>query len=259
MGWKTGTSFGYRDGWAVGVTPEYVIGVWVGNASGEGRPGLVGISTAGPILFDLFNLVGETSWFREPVFDMKKVEICKLSGHRAGPHCDTTETRYIPQSGLETEACPYHRTVHLNREMTRRVSSRCADLSEMQKQSWFLLPPAQEWYYRQSHSSYRELPSYIDGCNPGGASDRVMELIYPINTARIYLPKELDGTTGSTVFEVAHRSSATAVHWHLDDRYLGTTRETHQMALTPDPGWHTLSLVDEEGSTLRHRFQILSR
>ena len=42
IAWKTGTSYGFRDAWAVGVTPKYAVGVWVGNATGEGKPGLVG-------------------------------------------------------------------------------------------------------------------------------------------------------------------------------------------------------------------------
>ena len=41
IAWKTGTSIGHRDAWAIGVTPDYVVGVWVGNADGEGRLNLV--------------------------------------------------------------------------------------------------------------------------------------------------------------------------------------------------------------------------
>ncbi|MEI6456776.1 MAG: penicillin-binding protein 1C, partial [bacterium] len=48
IAWKTGTSFGNRDAWSLGVTPEYVVAVWVGNASGEGRPGLTGLGVAAP-------------------------------------------------------------------------------------------------------------------------------------------------------------------------------------------------------------------
>ena len=55
IAWKTGTSYGFRDAWAVGVTPRYTVGVWVGNATGEGKPGLVGAQTAGPVLFDIFS------------------------------------------------------------------------------------------------------------------------------------------------------------------------------------------------------------
>ncbi len=57
IAWKTGTSYGFRDAWAVGVTPRHVVGVWVGNADGEGRPGLTGYSAAAPVLFDLFDLL----------------------------------------------------------------------------------------------------------------------------------------------------------------------------------------------------------
>ena len=50
IAWKTGTSFGFRDAWAVGTTKDVVVGVWVGNADGEGRPGLVGPQAAAPII-----------------------------------------------------------------------------------------------------------------------------------------------------------------------------------------------------------------
>jgi penicillin-binding protein 1C len=72
IAWKTGTSFGFRDGWAIGVTPDYVVGVWAGNADGEGRPGLTGITAAAPILFDVFGLLPQkSSWFAEPFKEIK--------------------------------------------------------------------------------------------------------------------------------------------------------------------------------------------
>ena len=46
IAWKTGTSFGNRDAWAIGTNSRYVVGVWVGNATGEGRPTLTGVSSA---------------------------------------------------------------------------------------------------------------------------------------------------------------------------------------------------------------------
>ena len=70
IAWKTGTSFGYRDGWAIGTSPRYVAGVWIGNADGEGRPGLTGISVAAPVLFELFGILPESGWFKEPVDEL---------------------------------------------------------------------------------------------------------------------------------------------------------------------------------------------
>ena len=57
IAWKTGTSYGYRDAWAIGCTPTHVVAVWVGNGDGEGRPGLVGLHAAAPILFDVFDAI----------------------------------------------------------------------------------------------------------------------------------------------------------------------------------------------------------
>lgn len=67
VAWKTGTSFGFRDGWAIGVTPTHVVAVWVGNADGEGRPGLTGIQTAAPVLFSIFSLLKSGKWFLPPL------------------------------------------------------------------------------------------------------------------------------------------------------------------------------------------------
>ena len=52
--WKTGTSFGFRDAWAVGVSDRYTIGVWVGRPDGTPNPGFFGANVAAPLLADLF-------------------------------------------------------------------------------------------------------------------------------------------------------------------------------------------------------------
>ena len=59
--------------WAVGVTPHYAVGVWVGNATGEGKPGLVGARTAGPVLFDVFSLLPPTRWFNAREMSLSKL------------------------------------------------------------------------------------------------------------------------------------------------------------------------------------------
>ena len=64
IAWKTGTSFGFRDAWAVGVNPEFAVGVWVGNADGEGRPGLTGTEAAAPLMFNIFSCFPDTVGFK---------------------------------------------------------------------------------------------------------------------------------------------------------------------------------------------------
>lgn len=78
IAWKTGTSFGFRDGWAIGLNTEYVVGIWIGNASGEGRPGLTGISAAAPFVIScIWDAAKNNAWFDMPLSDMKKINVCK--------------------------------------------------------------------------------------------------------------------------------------------------------------------------------------
>lgn len=112
IAWKTGTSYGFRDAWAVGVTPKYAVGVWVGNATGEGKPGLVGARTAGPVLFDV-STCSLLLLVERPQGELVEAEICRQSGHLKGRFCEETDTLLILPAGLKTEACPYHHPGHL--------------------------------------------------------------------------------------------------------------------------------------------------
>ncbi len=79
VAWKTGTSYGYRDAWAVGVTEQYTIGVWVGRPDGTPMPGQYGAITAAPILFDVVDTLPTrhlmTTSDQKPDH-VKKVNIC---------------------------------------------------------------------------------------------------------------------------------------------------------------------------------------
>ncbi len=137
VAWKTGTSFGFRDAWAIGVTPEYVVSVWIGNADGEGRPGLTGIKAAAPLLFDVFaQLPKPDQWFVAPKEEMFKAAICHESGHRASDLCERTDTLWLPKTCLNTTACPYHQTIHLSKNGKYRVDSDCETVYNMKHVTW---------------------------------------------------------------------------------------------------------------------------
>lgn len=258
VAWKTGTSFGNRDAWAVGVNPDYVVAVWVGNADGEGRPGVVGLLAAAPILFDVFDRLPHSPWFDAPYDELAQVPVCHLSGHRASVLCDVVDTVYIPQSSLATVACPYHKLVHLSEDGSHRVHSECESVAHMRHESWFVLPPAMEWFYKRNNPQYKSLPSYRADCL-ADASEKPMAIIYPKTPSTIYVPIQLDGTLSRTVFEATHRNKASTIYWHIDDEYLGSTKDIHQMELAPSVGDHYLTLVDENGIALKQRFSVIGK
>jgi penicillin-binding protein 1C len=258
IAWKTGTSYGFRDGWAIGTTPEYVVGVWTGNAYGEGRPGLTGISAAAPILFDLFSLLPPTDWFREPAEEMTYLKVCKESGYRAGPDCSETKEIFSNLSGLKSNQCPYHRIIHLNPSGTRQVNADCFPADQIRNESWFVLPPAMEYFYRQRHPGYTVLPPVAAGC----ISEKtipVMEFIYPSQGIKIFIPRDQTGSLTRVIPEIAHRNPGKKVYWHLDEKFLGTTQRIHQIEIFAEAGDHTLTVVDEDGNTIKCNFKIAGR
>lgn len=260
IAWKTGTSFGFRDAWAVGVSPKYTVGVWVGNADGEGRPGLVGVQAAAPILFDIFNNIGSSDWFQVPSEELRSTKVCALSGYLPTDYCTETETIKIPKAGLNSNPCPYHKTIHLDETGKFRVHSDCESPSKMQHISWFVLPPVEEFYYKNNHPNYQPLPPYREDCLKNlPESEQPMELIYPKRIAKIYVPVGLDGELKPTIFKVAHRNTETLIYWHLNNQFLGTTTTFHEMALEPNTGKHLLTLVDKDGYRLEQEFEVVRK
>ena len=258
VAWKTGTSFGFRDAWAIGTTPQYTVAVWVGNADGEGRPGIVGGVAAAPLMFEVFGLLPATTAFPVPLGDLKPTPVCRASGclpAEACPDVDTVMACLV--TAAPPPVCRAHRLVHLDAEGRHRVVSDCYPVAEMQTVPWFVLPPVEEYYYRRGHPDYRPLPPVLAGCPDD--DDCPIGLISPQPGARVYLPTDVGGVPQQVVFEATHRTPDADLFWYMDERYVGSTRAIHQLALRPDGGHHRLTIVDAAGHSLTVGFDCLNR
>jgi penicillin-binding protein 1C len=259
IAWKTGTSWGMRDAWAVGSTSRYTVAVWIGNATGEGRPGLTGSTVAAPLMFALFNRLGGSAWFTPPYHALKQVEVCSNDGYLANEYCSDRRI-WIPRGSHFDQQTPHNILVHIDPETRLRVDSSCELITRMQPQAWFALPPAQEFYFRRQHAAYRPLPEFRAGCAGSNASGRPpLDFIYPLHEARIYVPLDLNGRASRVVFEAAHRERDAELLWHLNGTFLGATRGAHQQALDIEPGQHVLTIVDAHGNRASRRFEVLPR
>ncbi len=257
IAWKTGTSFGFRDGWAIGVTPRYVVGVWAGNAGGEGRPGLTGVEAAAPVLFDVFNTLPVSPWFAVPYSELQQIAVCKLSGMRLSDACSYADTLWVGRRGLETQACLYHKWVHLSKDLKYRVHMGCADATDMVTAPWFVLPPVQEYYYARRKMFHRALPPFLPSCQPEQGI-ALMDWVYPKEGSKIFIPRQLSGEPGRAVFELSHRQKEAVIYWHLDGEFYGITTKTHQISVNPGPGSHFLQVFDHQGQELKCRFTVIS-
>lgn len=261
IAWKTGTSYGLHDAWAIGSNGQYTVGVWTGNANGEPAPQLIGAVSSGPMLLDTFSILGDVPLPPAPHVNLKKLTTCVDDGFLADGLCAHTQQVLVPLGSHFSRVTPYHIRIHLDRH-GQRVNSRCASVATMHSLDWFVLPPGEAYFYRQRHPDYQPLPTWRSDCVQSARAlvkSAPMALIYPDSNSAMYIPVELNGQRGKVIFRAVHRRPDATIYWHLDDHYLGKTTHFNQWALRTTPGWHTLTLVDDRGFRLTRRFKILAK
>ncbi|MBQ1683357.1 MAG: penicillin-binding protein 1C, partial [Bacteroidales bacterium] len=249
IAWKTGTSWGNRDAWSVGVNPDYVVAVWVGNSDGEGRSQMTGVGYASPVMFDVFNALPHSRWFSMPLDDMVPIAVCHQSGLPASRICPDRDTVWVPDIKVRPDECKYHRIVHLDAERQYLVNSSCYPVEKMVEEVRFVLPPAMEWYYIKNHIDYRPLPPKHPDFDSGTDGGNPIEIIYPQQGVTVVLTRGLDGKDQGVVVRAAHTDPSAVLYWHLDDKYVARTVGEHDLMLRPEPGAHLLVAMDSNGAS----------
>lgn len=248
--WKTGTSYGHKDAWAVGVNPDYTIAVWVGNFSGEGNKNLSGATSAGAVLFDILQTLPrnqETAWFQKNEIDYQQQRICSLSGFRATDACPHQVVMDVPWGMKPLKACPYHQLKFFSKDGQHQCCSRCWHIVGSQHMAVEIYPPDVAYYLRAKGQYIAPLPSHYPPC-PAYKADETVSIIYPDHEARIFMPRDFDGKTQPVVCRVGQNTSLSTVHWYLDDQYLGSSQGEHKMSIIFNHGWNTIRVVDEAGA-----------
>lgn len=255
VAWKTGTSFGFRDAWAVGLTDRYVVGVWTGNSSGEGRPGLTGTYVAAPILFDVFSKINDTYTYPSSTDGASLIEVCAVSGYPKSDCCPETKFIKAVTDDIKTGVCPYHHRLFLDETRQYQVSSECYPVDKNNTAVYYILPAVMEWFYKKYTSFYVPPPPVMPGCQ-NNSNFEIMSFVYPETTAKISIPVGIQGDRQQVVFELAHRNPAKKVYWSLNEKFLGMTQHLHQMLLDLEKGDYWLTCVDEDGNEIRRRINV---
>lgn len=109
ISWKTGTSYGMKDAWSVGVSPDYTVLVWLGNFNQKPIFSLSGVETAGNLLFRIFNVVDlHSKTFEKPVNDLKEIEIDEKTGYRKFYEVESKKVSY-PKDAKLLRISPYYK------------------------------------------------------------------------------------------------------------------------------------------------------
>lgn len=258
IAWKTGTSFGLKDAWSVGVSGDFTVGVWVGNSNGKGRPGLVGAKLAAPIMFEVFSKLPGDKWFEKPFDEMKQVVLCSESGYLISDNCERPDTVMISAKNNNLPVCEFHKKILTDPTGESMIDENCQTAQNSVLSSRFVLPPTQEYYFRVKNPSYKGMPSKRMPCNSDKTSYvKSMEFIYPNKFTRVIIPKDYDGKKGKVIFKLAHNDPDATVYWHIDDKFIKSTTEFHNIEVLIEPGMHLLSATDQNGNQIFRKFEVL--
>ncbi len=260
ISWKTGTSYGHRDAWAVGVTPQWTIGVWAGNFTGEGNPALIGSQAAGGLLFKIFNSLDidqRLVRFERPE-SMIRLEICRETGFIANENCEFVDSVFAPPNSMMLQKCPYHRTLFLDEDEKYQVCSRCWETGKVKIVSRLVYPPEVIQFLSRKGHSYLAVPPHNPEC-PVRGFDNPVGIIYPVHGARILVPRGFGGEHQKIVAKGAYSVAKGSLMWFLDGNFIGSTFDKHEIPLDLSVGSHTLTAMNSDGHTGTVKFDAFRK
>lgn len=258
VAWKTGTSYGQKDAWAIGVNAQWTIGVWAGNFTGMGNAALSGARSAGPLLFKIFNRLSNHDiplWFDEPEAHLINIEVCTQSGYAAGPHCTETEIVKRPFVSWRAGCCPFHKYYIIDDSTGHSVCSLCWTTGRHHRERRFIVPASAREQLLARGRSVDAIPRHNALCLRAQDRDR-FELIYPTPGLKIAIPRDYDGQYEQIVLSAKHQQQGMHCFWYLNHHFIAETVNRHEHSLHLNPGTYTLNVEDEEGFSKSVSFTI---
>ena len=257
IAWKTGTSYGHKDAWAAGVTPKWTIIVWAGNFDGTSNKSLSGMRSAGPLLFNILKVLPkdpDNKWFKPNLKDFVTVKTCDDTGFYASEYCEKINETQAPVNMKPLKICPYHTRIYVDKKQEFAVCSHCWSGNQI-SESILKYSPDVNYYLRKNGSLVINEAVHNPSC-PVKQEHGILQIIYPINNANLFVTKDFDGTYQPVISRLATQFPEREIFWYLDESLVGTTVNKSSIPLKLRSGNHTLTAVDTEGNRDQVKFSV---
>jgi penicillin-binding protein 1C len=265
VAWKTGTSFGHRDAWAIGYSTHHTIGVWVGNFDGRSCKGISGASHAGPVLFDLFRALGNANagaddlMQRPPHARIRAMEVCALSHQRPGPFCPRRVLVDALPGRTRLPMCDYHRRVFVDRERGEIISGRCLGSRPHRTEILAVYPPELVAWWRASGRPVAVTRVQDPGC--GAQSGQRFPRIVKPDPATPYrlrrdAPPEYQKVRLQARLEPQLDGDGNRLFWYQDGLLVAAGSPSEDLFLPLVRGEHRLVVVDRTGRSDSITYQV---
>ena len=243
--WKTGTSYGKRDAWAIGFNPNYTIGVWMGNFNGVGSPNLSGAEAAVPLLFDLFNAIdynSDVKWFEAPE-ELITREVCSESGLIPTNYCTNTISDFAIKDQSHNDVCSIHKPVYVNLDESIQYCTGCLPSSDYKKAVYAVYQPELSIWLSQNKNDYQKPPQHNPNCTAKFAEGGP-KILSPSEDYEYFLEKN----SGQEILLLAASDSRVKTHyWYVNEKFLKKCKPGEKVFFIPDEKELKITCLDDKG------------
>ena len=258
--WKTGTSFGLKDAWAIGSNPAYTAVVWTGNVDNTPSAELVGSEAAGPLLFDILEGVADRARGLHlpatPPPELVAIDVCTYSGYPATPACTERTTALAPVHAVPTTPDPYHRTYDVDRATGRAVLPACRTPgATYDRKTFVVLPSAVTAWLAERNRATPEAPVFADGCVENVASAPPAMLTPADGQVVMLIPGV---PTKNQLVPLSASTPSSTVSWFVDGELIGSAPASERMYWEPSLGKHEVVVADASGRKTRRTLVVVA-
>ncbi len=249
--WKTGTSYGFRDAWSVGIFGPYVLAVWIGNFDGEANPAFIGAEAAAPLFFQMIDALAADerhmpTMVRLPPRRLTKIEVCAASGDLPNAACpQTAKTWFIP--GVSPiRVSTIHRQLAIDK---RSGLQACAPFreSDVRYDVYEFWPSDLQKLFREAGMPRRTPPNFMPQCAASVSAGEPPRIMYPLRGVT-YTLRNASAADESVNLQAVTDGDAREVFWFADQTFIGRAKSGAALAWKPTvAGNYLLRAVDDQG------------
>lgn len=249
IGYKTGTSIGFRDCWSVGFFGQYVLCVWIGNFDGVGNNSFLGRTAAAPLFFNIADGLidrGNVKYtFNKMPEGVTKVRVCSVSGDICNDDCPYTEETFFIPGVSPINKCKIHRRINID----TRTGYRTDEIDKL-----YIKSVVREYWPSDLMELFRQagLPRLVPPDYPPeegritSQSGYPPEITSPLNHTRyVFDPKK--PSRNVIILNAIADASTSELFWFHEESFIGRTKPGEKFEWRPEPGVYDLTVIDDKG------------
>lgn len=263
VAWKTGTSWAFRDAWAVGVSGPYVVIVWVGNFDGKGNDAFIGRTAAGPLMFRIFDTVFPAQGWAfnaaHPVgtMNLKKLKVCANTGDLYERLCPVSVNAWFIPGVSPIKLSNVYRNIPININTGHRA---CWHEQGKTRMEVFEFRPSDFLeIYNKAGIFLKSPPKFEADCDLNQtSSDGQVPVITSPQSSIEYVVRMNHQHDNQLPLQAIVDQDVEILHWFIEGEYVGSARKGKPILWQGKPGLYQVRVVDDSGRSASKRFRILT-